>query len=251
MNNESRIIVALDTDDPAVALDLAKKLSPHVRYFKFGLEFITAMLRKMVAIDISEGSSLTILSTVRELFLLLRDRIFWDGKFMDIPNTMAGAAAAVSGLEVSMFNVHASAGTEAMKAAVKNKGRAKVLAVTILTSQAEECLYIFCGPVKERVEKLAWFAYNSGVDGIICSAQEASMLREKPYMDRKLIVTPGIRPVGSDPGDQRRISTPRNAILAGADYLVVGRPITGALDPVAAAKAINEEVQKALAEIKK
>lgn len=245
--SESRIIVALDTNDPQVARDLVGLLWSHVYAFKIGLELMMTMIRRTVAADLEDLEAATNLSVLRELFGFLKDKLFLDTKFHDIPNTVGGAAAVVSELGIAMFNVHASAGSKAIAAAAKNKGKAKLLAVTILTSLKEECEKIYGQPPDKMVPILARLAVEAGADGIISSAEEAPMLRRENFMQGKIIVTPGIRPAGAEAGDQKRITTPFQAIMNRADYLVVGRPITEAADPVAAAIAINEEVEKAWA----
>lgn len=177
--------------------------------------------------------------------------MFLDGKFDDIPNTVGEAAAAASGLGVAMFNVHASAGVEAMMAAVQNKGASQVLAVTVLTSLEENNAHlIFGAPSKAKVLQLARDAKIAGVDGIICSPQELELLGKQKELAGLLKVTPGVRPEWAAAGDQKRIMTPGDAIVAGATALVIGRPITKPPQevgtPADAARRIADEITEAL-----
>ncbi len=177
--------------------------------------------------------------------------VFLDGKFDDIPNTVGEAAQAASALGVEMFNVHASAGIEAMMAAVEHKGSAKVLAVTVLTSLEENNAHlIFGGPSKAKVLQLARDAKIAGVDGIICSPQELELLGKQKELAGLMKITPGVRPEWAAAGDQKRVMTPGDAILAGADALVIGRPLTKPPkevgSPADAAKRIAEEITEAL-----
>jgi len=227
MEAKDRIIVALDVDSLDKAKSLVESLAPHVGCFKVGLELLTAVgAPKVVRFIHSLGG-----------------QIFYDGKFCDIPNTVAGAAKVVAGMGVKMFNVHASAGIEAMKAAVANKGQSLVLAVTVLTSlEKNNAFLIFGAPGKAKVLQFAGDAKNAGCDGIICSPQELELLGEQEELRGLLKVTPGIRSTTSLPDDQKRTMSAREAILAGADYIVVGRPITQAPDPVLAAQKIAQEI---------
>ena len=235
MEAKDRIIVALDVDSLDKAKSLVESLAPHVGCFKVGLELLTAVGGPKVV----------------EFVHSLGGQVFYDGKFDDIPNTVGGAAKAVAGLNVKMFNVHASAGVEAMMAAVANKGQALVLAVTVLTSLEENNAHlIFGGPSKAKVLQLARDAKIAGCDGIICSPQELELLGKQKELGSLLKVTPGVRPEWAAAGDQKRIMTPAEAIRAGATALVIGRPITkppaeiGA--PVDAAKKIAEEISAVL-----
>jgi orotidine-5'-phosphate decarboxylase len=156
---------------------------------------------------------------------------------------------------VDMFNVHASCGVEAMKAAVANKGMSKVLAVTVLTSLSdEECISVFGKASQQKVLEFANMAKDAGVDGLICSPKEVPLLRSRPELKDLLLVTPGVRPEWAAAGDQKRVMTPGEAIKAGSDYLVIGRPITKPPEnkfssPVEAAIAIAEEIGKAEKEL--
>lgn len=202
MNNiRDKIIVALDTDSLKTAESLVKQLSPYVGHFKIGLELATAV-----------GAPGAV-----QMVHKLGGKVFYDGKFNDIPNTTARASKVISSLGVSMFDVHASSGPEAIRAAIKNKGKSKVLGVTVLTSLHEK---------GDKVLKLAEMLKNTKADGIICSPWEAKLIRKYKKFNRLLIVTPGIRPKWAAADDQKRHLTPLEALRAGADHLVIGRPIT-------------------------
>jgi len=224
------LIVALDFADAQQALDLAQQLNPSDVVLKVGKQLFTA-----------EGPQL-----VRRL-VSMGFRIFLDLKFHDIPNTVASAVKAASDLGVWMVNVHASGGQTMMEAAVKALAdvpqRPLLTAVTVLTSMDEAALQQtgVARPLEEQVKVLASLARQSGLDGVVCSAREALFLRDllpAPFC----LVTPGIRPAGTSTDDQTRIMTPAQAVSAGVDYLVVGRPITKAANPA-------EAVQKLLAEM--
>jgi len=232
MKAEDKIIVALDVDDLEKAKCLIEALAPYVGCFKIGLELISSVGGPQ-AVRFVHG---------------LEGEVFYDGKFKDIPNTIGRASRAVSALGVKMFNVHASAGIEAMRAAVDNKGISLVLAVTVLTSLEENNAHlIFGAPSKAKVLQFARDARIAGCDGIICSPQELEFLGNYPELKGLLKVVPGIRPKWSVAGDQKRITTPSDAIKAGADYLVIGRPITDPPKevgtPVDAVKRIIEEIE--------
>lgn len=234
MDAGRKIIVALDVGGVTDAQGLVKKLQRHVGCFKVGLELISA--GASIAISNMEGF------------------VFYDGKFHDIPNTVGAAARVVANIPgVVMFNVHASAGIEAMKAAVQNKGSALVLAVTILTSLNEEDTNLIYGaPVKAKVLQFARDAAIAGCDGIICSPQELEFLGKQQELKNLLKVTPGVRPLWAATDDQKRIMTPKDAIKAGADYLVIGRPITRPPAEIGtsvnAAIKIAEEIETAMKE---
>jgi len=242
-----KLILALDLPSGNAASRMAERLQGHVGMFKVGSELFTAEGPVPVRYLVATGQ-----------------RVFLDLKFHDIPNTVRAAARQAAELGVSMMNVHASGGRKMMEAALEgvrcvttgpgNGARPRVLAVTILTSlesQALEELGISGTPV-EAVIRLARLAQSAGLDGVVASPREISALREAcgPGF---LIVTPGIRPASglhhpvqgyAAADDQARIATPASAIAAGADYLVVGRPITGAPDPAAAADAIVAEMER-------
>lgn len=234
MEGADRIIVALDYSSLDEALGVVKELSPYGVLFKVGLELLT-----------SEGSP-KVVYAVKEL----GGKVFYDGKFKDIPNTVAGASKAVSRLGVDMFNVHASGGTEMMEAAVANKGDSLVLAVTVLTSMSDEVATRSYGAApKIKVVQYAAWAKAAKVDGLICSPQDILSLSGLE-LSRLIYVTPGVRPDWAATGDQRRVMTPGEAIIVGADYLVIGRPITRPPDkvksPARAVELISEEIAAAL-----
>ncbi len=248
MQAKDRIIVAVDVDHPDKAITLVTKLGPIVGSFKIGLELITAMLASILVGD--EQTALTNAQRIRELFRLLGRQFFWDGKFKDIPNTI-GAVAKVVGqvLKVGMFNVHASSGIKGMMAAVTNKGESQVLAVTVLTSHEENNAFLDYGaPSKAKVLQYARDAKLAGCDGIICSPQELLLLDDQPELIGLKKITPGIRSLDDPPDDQKRTMSPREAILAGADSLVIGRPITKAVSPVEAVQKIIREIAIGLKE---
>jgi orotidine-5'-phosphate decarboxylase len=224
------IFVALDTPDLERACAIAASVKPYVGGLKVGLEFITALGPDGVGRIAGLGLP-----------------VFADVKFHDIPNTVAGAARAIAECGVDIFNVHASGGAAMMRAAIDAAGkvhpRPRVIAVTVLTSLEDADLAAIgqSAPAAGQVVRLAKLAKSSGLDGVVCSPHEIGLVREACGPDF-VIVTPGVRPVGSELADQRRVMTPAQAIRAGADILVIGRPITGAADPVAAAKAILEEI---------
>ncbi len=238
-SNEPRVIVALDYPDAKSALALAGRLSSAECKLKVGKELFTAAGPELVRTLVDRGFG-----------------VFLDLKFHDIPHTVAAACRAASELGVWMLNVHASGGRkmmEAAKEAVEKSGNNPLLiAVTVLTSMDEAGLRetgVVASPA-EQVRKLAMLTKQCGLDGVVCSAQEAAMLRTD-LGGNFLLVTPGIRPAGSDAGDQSRIMTPTRAIQAGSDYLVVGRPITQAVDPLTALIQINQEIAQFKLETKR
>lgn len=228
-----RLIVALDVDSAGSALDLAGRLQGRVGLFKIGLELFS-----------SAGPSI-----VREV-AALGHRIFLDLKLHDIPNTVAGACRSCAGLGIDMLTLHASGGAamlEAARDAVGNvDGRPRLLAVTVLTSLDRKGLSAVGvdRPVADQVQKLVDLAAGCGIDGIVCSGQDLDQLSHRPA--DLFFVTPGIRPDGSAAQDQSRVLTPAAAIRKGARYLVVGRPVTQAPDPAAAADRIVAEIAQGL-----
>jgi len=226
MEPGERIIVALDVDNPKEAINLVKELGPLVGAFKIGLQLINGMFASLIAIrDLTEA--IRALGEIRILFNLLNGKIFWDGKFNDIPNTIAGASKEIAKMKIKMFDVHASAGRETIAEAVANKGDSLVFGVTVLTSIGEqECVSIFGTNPSDKVLQFAEMLLEEGADGIICSPQELIILREGRIPADLIRVTPGIRPEWAQRNDQKRIMTPAEAIKYGADYLVIGRPIT-------------------------
>lgn len=231
------IIVALDVPSVGEAVALVRSLAGAVGGFKVGLQLFHA-----------EGPA--VFTRLREAGA---ERIWYDGKFDDIPNTVAGATRSLAAHRLWMLNVHATAGAAAMAAvrAAAEEGarqhggeRPLVLGVTLLTSLSERDVQEelgIPGSVPENVARLARLARDAGLDGVVCSPQEATIVREA-CGSGFLIVTPGVRSAAADPGDQRRPATPRAALEAGADYLVVGREITAADDPRAAAARILRDV---------
>ncbi|MGI2208449.1 orotidine-5'-phosphate decarboxylase [Shewanella baltica] len=225
------ILVALDYDNKNHALQLIDQLDPNMCRLKVGKEMFTLFGPQLVK-DIHDRGF--------DLFL--------DLKFHDIPNTVAKAVAAAAELGVWMTNVHASGGLAMMEAAKKallpyGDKAPMLIAVTVLTSMSDDDLKLLGinVPAFEHVQRLAKLTQQAGLDGVVCSAQEATALKSLLGQDFKL-VTPGIRPVGSDAGDQHRVMTPPQAIAAGSDYLVIGRPITKAADPLAALQAIHQSL---------
>jgi orotidine-5'-phosphate decarboxylase len=229
------VIVALDVPEARDALALAARLDPKLCRVKVGKELFT-----------SAGPS--VVSRLQERGF----EVFLDLKFHDIPNTVAGACRAAARLGVWMMDVHASGGEAMMRAAreaIEGVARPPLLiAVTILTSLSDEELVAvgFSGGAAENVERLARLARTSGMDGVVCSAQEAPVLRRSTGDDFTL-VTPGIRLPGDAKGDQARIVTPRDAVKMGADYLVIGRPITQSPDPAATLESIRATLEGTLA----
>ncbi len=230
----SRLIVALDLPDQAAALDAVGKLAGRVGCFKLGLE-----------IFVREGPGL-----VQEI-LGRGERVFLDLKLHDIPNTVAGAVRSACRLGVHMLTLHASGGRRMLEAArdaaASMPAPPMLLAVTALTSLSEdETRSIGVGEaVTAWVERLAGVAYDAGLSGLVASPLEVAGLRRR-YGDRLKIVTPGIRVAGTETQDQSRTAEPGQAILAGADYLVVGRPILRAPDPGAAAEVLVGQIEDAL-----
>ena len=229
---QGRVFVALDTTETGTAVELAARLRLDVGGIKVGKEFFTAQGPQGVA-AVTDASDLP---------------LFLDLKFHDIPNTVAGAVRASLPLNPFMVNVHAQGGAAMMRAAADaaaaaGADRPLVIAVTVLTSMNADELAAtgVAGEVEAQVVRLAKMAQDSGLDGVVCSAREIAAIRNACGPDFKL-VTPGIRPAWAAAGDQKRIVTPKDAIEMGADYLVIGRPITGADDPVAAARKIAAEI---------
>ena len=235
------LICALDTVDITAARRLRDAVAAHVGAFKIGLEFFTmhgaAGVEKVLSCD---------------------DALFLDLKFHDIPNTVAGAVrAAVQRLHPAILDVHAAGGTAMMRAAAEAAAetaarnripRPEMLAVTVLTSMDAAALQKtgIARPVAKQVGALGVLARHAGLDGVVCSGHEIGLLRQECGQDFRLL-TPGIRPAGTAKGDQKRVMTPAAAITAGADYLVVGRPISEADDPEAAAAGIAAEIAATIA----
>ena len=227
----SPIIVALDYDNAPAALALTKKLDPALCRVKVGKELFTRA-----------GPALV------EQIQALGFDVFLDLKFHDIPNTVAAAVRAAADLGVWMVNVHASGGRRMMEAAreavQQSSNKPLLIGVTVLTSMsAEDLLELgYTQTPQQRVASLAQLAADSGLDGVVCSAQESAALRQQCGPDFSL-VTPGIRLAGDAAGDQRRVVTPVDAMANGSDYLVIGRSITQATDPVATLQQIHRDLQ--------
>ena len=228
--SDPKIIVALDYPEAQAALDLVARLEPSLCRLKVGKELFTAAGPRLVEQCMQRGFE-----------------VFLDLKFHDIPNTTAQACKAAASLGVWMVNVHALGGKRMMEAArdaVAASARPpKLIAVTVLTSMAQEDLAgigITATPA-EMVLRLAVLARDSGLDGVVCSAQEAALLRQH-CGSNFCLVTPGIRPADAAADDQSRIMTPRAALQNGASYLVIGRPITRATDPLSALQNISREI---------
>ncbi|WP_376098007.1 orotidine-5'-phosphate decarboxylase [Roseomonas sp. CCTCC AB2023176] len=225
--NRAGLIAALDTHDPATAERWATALAPHVGVVKIGLELFVACGPATVA-------------------RIARHRpVFLDLKFHDIPNTVAGAVRSACALRPAMLTIHAAGGpamiATARAAAEDAAGpdRPAILAVTVLTSTDAATLAetgVAGGPA-QQVLRLARLALDAGADGLVCAPPEVPLIRAA-HGAQPLLVVPGVRPAGSARGDQSRVATPEEAVAAGADWLVIGRPITAATDPVAAAAAI-------------
>ena len=229
-------IVALDFPSMEEAREMVSELGDRSDFYKVGLELYTR----------------TGPSFVRELKGAGK-RVFLDLKLHDIPKTVAGAVAAASDLGVDLLTVHAAGGPPMLEAAAgAASGGTKVVAVTVLTSLSPDDLQIVWGreirSLREEVGRLAELAQVAGVNGVVASALEASWLRGH-LGENFLIVTPGIRPAGGERGDQKRVTTPADAVLAGSDYLVVGRAVTDAGDPAAALASILEEMAEASASL--
>jgi orotidine-5'-phosphate decarboxylase len=239
---QSRLIVALDVQTAAEARDLLNLLGSEVGMFKVGSQLFTAVGPEIVREIVRSGN-----------------RVFLDLKFHDIPNTVAAAAIEATRLGVTILNVHAGGGPEMMKRTAEAVSEASsreglprpaIIAVTVLTSADGPTLRavgVTDAPDKQ-VLKLAKLAAKNGMDGLVASALEATAIRAAVPQPGFLIVTPGIRPSGIALNDQKRVTTPAAAIRAGADYLVVGRPITSAKDPVTAARMIVAEIASVTAE---
>lgn len=232
---KDKLIVALDVGNLKAAESLVETLYPSVKLFKVGSQLFTKEGPKAVEAIRRKGA-----------------KVFLDLKFHDIPNTITQASKSAAALGVFMFNVHALGGYDMMKAAVDavksapralKEARPKVLAVTILTSMDEKNLKNIgiTDNVESAVLKLAKLAKEAGLDGVVASAAEVAMIKREFGKDF-LIVTPGVRPLWAAKDDQKRVATPREAIENGADYIVVGRPIIEADDPLKAAEKILEEI---------
>ena len=235
-NSQNKLIVALDVQTTQEARELVELLGPEVGMFKVGSQLFTAAGPEIVRDIVRLGMS-----------------VFLDLKFHDIPNTVAAAAVEATRLGVTILNVHAGGGPEMMRrtaaavsevAAAEGLLRPSIIAVTVLTSTDEATLNAVGveNTPEEQVIKLARLAAENGMDGLVASPLEVRAIRMAIPQQGFLLVTPGIRPAGTALNDQKRVMSPAATVLAGADYLVVGRPIIAAKDPVAAAKMIQSEI---------
>jgi orotidine-5'-phosphate decarboxylase len=239
MNPHERIVVALDVETGDEALQLVDALRGEVGLFKVGKQLFTAagpeLVRRIVA---------------------LGERVFLDLKYHDIPATVAKASIEAVRLGVSILNVHAAGGREMLRHTAETvtefceregRPRPTVLAVTVLTSLDDELLAEtgIGDSAATHVVRLAKLARDCGIDGVVASPLEIEVIRQKVARENFVVLTPGIRPSGSAKGDQKRVMTPAEALVAGSDYLVIGRPITGAPDPIGAARSIVAELEEA------
>jgi orotidine-5'-phosphate decarboxylase len=234
---KNRLIVALDVETASEARRLVSALSGVVGMFKVGSQLFTAAGPALVREIVNSG-----------------ERVFLDLKFHDIPNTVAAAGIEATRLGVSIFNLHAAGGSEMMRrtanavaecAASEGHTRPLIIAVTVLTSaDAGTLAEVGSGlDPKVLVPRLALLAEASGMDGVVASPREVGIVRSAVKKPDFIVVTPGVRPTGSSLFDQKRVMTPREAILAGADYIVVGRPILDAPDPAQAAQQVINELE--------
>lgn len=223
----SKIIVALDVPTGKAALRVIEQVMPDISFFKIGPQLYTAAGPEVVRAIRATGA-----------------KVFLDLKLHDIPNTVAGAVEAASELGVQMLTIHLSGGRAMVDAAVRSRREGvMILGVTVLTSTDDEELNEtgIPGKVESHVLRLAGIGAAAGVDGLVASPREVKRLREQLGGRMKLVV-PGVRPLWAEAGDQTRVMTPRETIAAGADYLVVGRPITAQADPRAAVRKILDEI---------
>ena len=230
MARHAPIAVALDAPDLNTAARWAALVAPHVSTLKVGLELYLRYGPDAVA-SVRGASGV---------------EIFLDLKLHDIPATIVGAARAVARLRPALLTVHAAAGAAAIRAAAEAVPDIRIVAVTVLTSLGEGDLgrIGLTGPVSEAARRLAVLAVESGARGLVCSPQEVAAIRAE-VGDEVLLITPGVRPAGAAVNDQARVATPEEALRSGADLLVIGRPITGAADPGAAAAAIAAALRRA------
>jgi len=240
-SHKNKLIVALDVSTARQARELVQALQDVVCMFKIGAQLFTGAGPDIVREITRSGS-----------------RVFLDLKFHDIPNTVAAAGAEATRLGVSLFNLHAAGGSEMMRrtaeavsktADAEGRSRPSVIAVTVLTS-ADAATLSETGigfSIEDQVRTLSLLAESSGMDGVVASAREIALVRSAIKRESFLVVTPGIRPSDSELDDQKRVMTAAEAINAGADYLVVGRPITGAKDPRQAAEHIIDEMARVFA----
>ena len=227
---DDRLIVALDVPNALEGLNLASKLGESVSFYKIGLGMLT-------------GGGMALAAELKDEH---GKRIFMDLKLFDIGATIEAAVRGLSQFDLDFLTVHGD--PHVVRAAREGAGERglKILAVTVLTSLDRDDLdaaQIRDGAIPDLVQERAGRAFEAGAHGVIASPQEAGLIRALPEADGRLIVTPGVRPVGADLGDQKRVMTPAEAIAAGADHVVVGRPVHRASDPRKAAEAIVEEMR--------
>lgn len=261
MDPKDRIWLPVDVASIAEALRLVKAHKENVGVFKLGLQVLNAAMAQVFSPDVPEEVAYTNMHAGRELFGLLRGVYFHDGKWDDIPNTIEGVAVAVQPLHPAYVNIHASAGAAAVAKAVAFKGESKVLGVTVLTSlKGDECISIFGDQPKVKVLAFARMLRDQGADGVICSPQELEILASDNSLAGLFKATPGVRPdwkvyaerLGlpapqEKMDDQSRPMEPFDAIYAGADALVIGRPLTGpdVGTPEQVARLIAEDIAEA------
>lgn len=238
---KDRLIVALDTSSEQEAIKLIEKLSSYVGYFKVGIELFTSVGPKIISIIKDKGN-----------------KVFFDGKFIDIPNQVKGAVSNLVRHRVDMLTLHMAGGIKMLheaksalneSAQIHNLQPPKILGVSVLTSITGDVLQNDLkvqSQIDEYVLHLAMLAFKNNLDGIVCSPNEAKLIREATDKNF-LIVTPGVRPKESKAHDQKRIATPKEALANGASHIVVGRPITEAKDPIDATKRILDEIESVLA----
>lgn len=231
MTNPAPVAVALDAPDLETAARWAELVTPHVSTVKVGLELYLRYGPEAVA-SVRGASGV---------------QVFLDLKLHDIPATVAGAARAVARLRPQLLTVHAAGGADMVRAAVQAAPGATIAAVTVLTSLGDGELAAIgvTGSVSDAVRRLSVLAVSAGARGLVCSPHEVAAVRAEVGEDIMLI-TPGVRPAGAAVNDQARVATPEEAMLAGADLLVIGRPITGAADPGAAAAAVAASLRRAM-----
>ena len=253
MDPRDRLIVGIDVTNTNIrqTMSLVKSLMPYVGFFKIGLSSIYSMLSSVIdpSLDIQRYGDNA--HDIRELLRLLEGKMFLDGKLAEIPDEIAETCRAIRPLNVKMFTIHASAGRESVEAAVANKGDSLVVGVTVLTSiDHEGCMEIFGARPSSKVSDFAQMLSAAGVDGIVCSPQEAGLLSRQSKFAHLSIITPGVYPDWMPISrDQKRVATPTEAIEEGATYLVIRRSIIKPPPeiggPVEAVKRILEEIAKA------
>ena len=252
MKPYQRIIFPVDVSDIRKATALVNKLLPYVGIFKFGFESIYSTMADLLLS--SKQEAMECLTQVRLLAAAVGHQAFLDVKLDDIPNTVGQASLAIARMNPKMLNVHASAGQEAIKRAAANKGAAKLLGVTVLTSiDDKECVSIFGDKPDIKVLQFSKMLLDAGADGVICAPKEGQLIRTRPEFSHLLVVCPNIRPpwtYSKDDQNKERQMTPFDAIASGIDMLVIGRPISNPpVDvggPVEAARRIAQEISSAL-----